>query len=202
MPATEAIRVTCSHCDAHFKVKPEAAGRSVKCPQCRERTQVESTNGNGHDRALAWLGISEEEPEPDPRASAPSPFTPPEPPEPRSAASPPIKIRDQNVEPRQYPALGILRLVYYFFAGLVVILWLLVTIFVIATGLIGGAVADDPAAGGAVMMVAIIPMAIYTVASALIACSLVATAEMIKLALDVQDDTRRAALYASRLPLV
>lgn len=29
MPATEAIRVTCSHCDAHFKVKPEAAGRSA-----------------------------------------------------------------------------------------------------------------------------------------------------------------------------
>lgn len=37
---TEAIHLTCTSCGADFRVKPEAAGRSVRCPECREQMGV------------------------------------------------------------------------------------------------------------------------------------------------------------------
>lgn len=109
MQATEAIHVTCPNCDSGFRVKPEAAGRSVKCPHCQQPTIVDDTS------ALS-------------RLEAPLYASPP---------VPEIR-RPQTFQPRRYPALSVVRTVLQIMAGLAVLGWGLVTISMVGLAIYTG----------------------------------------------------------------
>ena len=64
------IPVTCAKCSASFRVKDEFAGRSGKCPHCRETLFVPSASAAGEDIAVVAKLVS---PSPTPAPAKPTP---------------------------------------------------------------------------------------------------------------------------------
>lgn len=194
--AIDALPVTCSECANEFRVKPEATGRSVKCPKCRHQNMVKRNNGDGDgdsspDAEMEWLGLA-------PIDDAPPvvPVTAPARMSELEATEPPVYVRHPHSEPRKYPALEIVQSVFRALAVTAGILWLVgsaVWLYAVASA--------DGEAGGLAITAIVVQILGYTLLTVIFACFLVACAEIIRLFIDVQDDTRRTAVYASRIPV-
>lgn len=154
MSTIEAIAVTCQHCAANFRVKPEAAGRSVKCPQCQQRTTVA-----GGDAAAMRPGLN--------------------------GASSPALQRDDEFEPRRYPALvqiqGLCR---------VMVIFLLVS-WLMTLAIIFKVTGEDPTNYS-------VPMLLTTVIHFIFAVLVVALSNFLRLMMDVQENTQRTAWLQER----
>jgi predicted Zn finger-like uncharacterized protein len=208
MDEDELIVVSCPSCNQRFRVRQQSAGRAVRCPHCSQAVNVPvSVNPPSPTPAPAeenfQLGppapqaaVAAVVPEPQRPAAEVSPTSPGQPARPQAAAQPPAEanpFQSPSVEigpssigglpaKRRYPALQIIRTFYLVLAALVVIGWAIyMVVSLILASRVGGVVAWMWMS----MMV--------TAGVVFVATLLVAIAEVIKLAIDVQSNTLSTA---------
>lgn len=101
-----------------------------------------------------------------------------------------------NDRPRRYPALRVVQIALYVLAGLVALQWVFFLLFTLYTIVVGSG--GDPGAG-LVAGASIMTLLFNTFTSAVSICVLVAAGELIRVLLDVQEDTRKTAMHSARL---
>ena len=196
------ITVDCTSCSNSFKVKPAAAGKRIRCPKCKHPNEIQqpevaaaSVPGNGSVDPLAEFNLAMEVPKqqqptldigtdgsedaksaPAPEPSMPDRYRPP------AMAGHPIP---QLPPRREYKFLEALRLLYVVLAGLVAICGL--GFFLLA--FLGSVFSETEEAGLVAQFIGGLP-ALFAVVMGVV---LMSFAELIKLAMDVQDNTLRAA---------
>jgi predicted Zn finger-like uncharacterized protein len=213
MSQQAAIPLTCPHCDRSFRVRPAAAGRSVKCPGCGEviavpaqdpgppelptfMTPQAETNDSQADDPFADLAQFDVEPTPATdqwTAVSASPYQPPSAPS-RPGSSSQVQIRSSSFTPRQYPALEMVRIILRVLAFLLIAICLLVVaMFSLAFLMTIGRVDSDGAAG--LMGGGITGILLTSLPMLFTALTLFSYAELIKVFVDVQRNTQEAAHY-------
>ena len=206
MSEDDLMVVSCPTCRQRFRVRPQSAGRAVKCPHCAQPVAVPHANESSPKTASpapaspTAVAPSPSQAEfqlgpPTPRPTAKkapqtqptqAPFDPQQQAEANPFQAPALDLTSASISglpvKRRYPALQIIRMIYLVMACLVVLGWVL---FMAGTLVI----AAQAGAVGLWFRASLIP----TVGAAVAATMLVAVAEMIKLALDVQANTLATA---------
>lgn len=212
------ISVTCKHCEKAFRVKPVAAGRKVKCPACSQRVLVPEADGataeavpppvyggnipgketsdqgdffrdlsaiefGGDSDSMAW---DSDQPEPSPYQPPPSP--------PPALKTAQLAIRENGFKTRRYPALEIVQLILRVLAAILLALCLgllaLILLGFIITVFQGDAEPSGILFGFGFGLAWAFVFSLPMLLGALI---LFSYAELIKVFLDVQENTQRAA---------
>jgi len=224
MDEDELIVVACPSCNQRFRVRQQSAGRAVRCPHCSQAVNVPVSVGPPAQMSAPaaenfQLGPPTPQstaaavvPEPQRSAAQVSPSSPPQPafdpssfvqpaqpqaaPGPQQTEANPFQAPGVEIGPssigglparRRYPALQIIRTFYIVQAVLVVIGWAIYMVVSLILASRIGAVQEW-------MWMAVM----VTAGAAFAATLLVAIAEVIKLAIDVQSNTLSTARSLAR----
>lgn len=200
MPAT-----TCPKCKTPLTYEPELAGQVIACPACAQKLRAPAAASPGTAAARFKQPPA---PAPTPQAPEPEPSFPtlaptkpapdPQPPAPAFAGG--GRSGAPAFRPREYPALRIIIMVLYVFAGLVVAQFLLWLFFLLSTSGRNLLRVLQYDTSGTSALFGIIGFAIMIVISLVFhgACVVlfVGSAESIKLWIDIQRNTQEAVHYA------
>lgn len=215
--SSNSISVTCEKCNRAFKVKPAALGRTVKCPGCSHRVTViseqthESTSppppptgtvpqrsGTNEDNffdQIASLDLSDQNKRPQwtDEAAEFRPYEPPGQPASVNKASQ-MAMSEIGVEIRRYPALQVVQTILRVLAivSLIIaggILGLMLLSFVVSLSRV------DSDATGFRLGFSLVSGLTTSAPFLLSALMLFSYAELIKVFLDIQENTQRTAHF-------
>lgn len=195
----------CPSCQRSIKVKPELAGRSAKCPGCskalvipkqpeiiseqpEKKFDFDPTNPFADDDAPAPTALPFEQPVSSQLEDVPSPYIPPAPVQTQFIQR---TYQGQLPESRSYPALATIRFVLFILAWFAVAAF---AIFALVTvGTIAFAFSNSTEAGFSALTLGVISLGGSAFATAFMFCLLIASRELIKVVLDIQENTLESA---------
>jgi len=193
------IPITCQACKKRFRVKAKAIGRQLECPYCKTVVLIQPPDEPADPLGFAKQSVTPNPPQP----AVPQPPEEPQPVQQSPYVTPQInatqRSRSAYVGRRKYPALKFVRLGLQICAGLIAFGWVLSSIFGLLSiiGFAGAATDESGAAGVAMLTVMIVPWLMTTLGSVVAVTMLVGLSELLKLGMDIQDNTWVAA-YDSR----
>jgi DNA-directed RNA polymerase subunit RPC12/RpoP len=211
------ITFECSSCKKKIKAPDAVAGKRVPCPGCKAKIDVplpttsraskddlpEDDFRLQPDPLLDAIGMNTTAP-PDPIGAVMGGFNPPpelpsNPYQPTAALNQAVPTAPRAIElafelpdTRKYFALNVIRITLLVLAALVAIGW----IFMLIVLVFGMLFAGDSNTRAGLAMGGGLYLATTFFSGAITCCLLVAGSELIKLAMDVQQNTLAAALYA------
>ena len=189
------FEIVCPSCGRKSRGKPEFAGRRATCPKCKSvfvvKFKEETPEAEPEEYAIADSPEFDQPAAFDPFASDPDDI--PAPPAGFSAyASPkPAMAASDLPESRSYPALNFVRIALLIMAALVAACWLgMLVLLLIGMVLAWSASAE---AGATVSTFSFAYLIGTFFSGGITCCALVASSELIKVALDIQSNTLEAA---------
>lgn len=187
------FELACPHCHRSIKARDEHVGKRLACPGCKQPFLVERPIEEDDLYEISELPASPALPDPiqdlgalaDHLHALPAPVGFPAPIIKPAVYSGPLP------DSRRYPALSVVRWALLILAAMVAIGWLISLVILVMGTMFAATDSPQAAAGAASFSVVYLIMTFFS--GAITVCLLVAGSELIKVVLDIQENTLAAA---------
>lgn len=187
------INVVCPHCKKTLKIPDSRIGSEINCPSCSRLVKIPDPKANMPamlDFDKLGIDATTHQPKPPemmPKAPSLSSYLPKE-------TEREYRIVFELPEHRNYFALQIVRVCLFVMAGLVAAGWVgSLIMLAIATSTV-----EDTQAAGGVLAIGTVTLVIQFVVGAIVCLGLIAASELIKVVIDIQENTLAAAHHSKR----
>lgn len=188
------INVVCPHCKKTLKIPDSRIGSEINCPSCSRLVKIPDPKANMPamlDFDKLGIDANTHQPKPPemmPKSPSLSSYLPKD-------SEKEYRITFENLpEHRSYIALQIVRICLFVLAGLVALGWIGSLIMV----LFATASTEDTQAASGVLAIGSIYLVMQFVVGAIVCLALIAASELIKVVIDIQENTLATAHHTKR----